>query len=312
MADLTALSASEPKATVKTSAVSTEVASIVPGLGVYLPPDIIGGSVPYIAGSEDEAVWNAASQACATDRVHYVYTVADKRAWYLATPSSSLASNPDSWCPLAAALPGNSEYWDRETVYIYDQEGTAAGLRWDQETGRMQVFVGPSRTILPRLQTLDANFVTINTERATPVPWKNRALMEEKLSRATVSGLFWTGVAVTVVALGFWLLTHMISLVVKPDLAKAQQETSEASQKLMVQAATTVRNETDKHLFRLQELLYQLQSINGTLLKYEVKDGKVTWQALIPPAAGGDNLKQLRANAVGSSPDGRVKIEGKM
>ena len=31
---------------------------------------------------------------------------------------------------LAAALPGNSEYWDKDTVYLFDQEGTAAGLRW--------------------------------------------------------------------------------------------------------------------------------------------------------------------------------------
>ena len=84
----------------------------------YLPPDIIGGSVPHVLGSEDEAVWNAASQACGTEKVHYTYTVENKRCWYLAAPSTSFASNPDSWCPLAAALPGNSEYWDKETVYI--------------------------------------------------------------------------------------------------------------------------------------------------------------------------------------------------
>ena len=41
--------------------------------------------------------------------MHYCYTVEDNRCWYLAAPSSSLASHPNSWCPLAAALPGNSE-----------------------------------------------------------------------------------------------------------------------------------------------------------------------------------------------------------
>jgi hypothetical protein len=309
MANDTTLLSAEPKATVRTAAAATPVAGSSP-LSPYLPPDIIGGSVPHIAGTEEEAVWNAASQACATDKVHYAYSVSDGRIWYLSTPSSSLASNPDSWCPLVAALPGNSEYWDRETVYIYDQEGTAAGLRWDQETGRMQVFVGPSRTVLPRLQTLDANFVTINVERATPVPWKNRSLNEEKLSRATVMGLFWTGTALAIVAIGYWLLTHVISIAIKPNLAKAQQETAAASEKLMMQAAQMMRNDADKHVFRLQDLLMQLQSINGTLLKYQVKDGAVMWEALIPPAAGGENLKQLRAKAIGSSEDGRVKIQG--
>ena len=75
-----------------------------------------------------------------------------------------MASFPDSWCPLAAALPGNSEFWDKETVYIYEHEGLASALRWDGETKRMQVFIGPSRSILPRIQSMDANFVTISAE----------------------------------------------------------------------------------------------------------------------------------------------------
>ena len=69
----------------------------------YLPNEVIGGAVPHIPGSEEEAVWNAASQACSTERVHYCYSVEEGRIWYLATPSAALASNPDSWCPLAAA-----------------------------------------------------------------------------------------------------------------------------------------------------------------------------------------------------------------
>lgn len=299
----------EPKATLKAASTATP---IVPQLVLspYLPQDIIGGSVPYVAGSEEEAVWNAASQACATDRVHYVYAVSDGRIWYLATPSASLASAPDTWCPLAAALPGNSEYWDKETVYIFDQEGTAAGLRWDSETGRMQVFVGPSRTILPRLQTLDANFVTISTERAIPVPWKNRALMEEKLSRATIMGLFLSGLGVTIAALAIWIVTNILSITLTPDLKKAQADTTAATEKLMLQAGQVVRNDTDKYLFRLQELLIAMANVNGTLTKFDVTSGAVVWEALIPATAGGDNLNLWHAKAIGTAPDGRVKIQG--
>ena len=300
--------AAEPKATLrtKTSATAT-AASVAP---VYLSSDLIGGSVPYVFGTEDEAVWNAASQACGTDNVHYVYSIADGRVWYLATPSSSMASHPDSWCPVAAALPGNSEYWDRETVYIYEQEGTAAGLRWDQETGRMQVFVGPSRTILPRLQTLDANFVTINPERAVPVAWKHRALGQEKLARATVYWMFWSGAAVTFIAVLVWMLSHVVGMLVQPNLKAAQQETTLATERLMAQATQVIRNDSDKHLFRLQELLLLLQNIGGTLMKYEVKDGRVVWEALIPPAVGTDSLKNFRARTIGTVPDGRIRIQG--
>jgi hypothetical protein len=280
------------------------------GLYPYLSPDIVGGSLPYVFGHEDEAVWNAAAQACSTDRINYTYTIADDRIWYLAVPSVSLASNPDSWCPLASALPGNSEYWDRETVYIYEQEGTAAGLRWDQETGKMQVYVGPARTVLPRLQTLDANFVTINPERATPARWKNRALQEEKLSRDTIYWLFWSGAAVAILAIIVWLGSHVIGMAISPNLELAQKETSAATEKLMMQATQVIRNDSDRHLFRMQELLLSLQNVGGTLMKYEVIAGKITWEALVPPAVSGDSLKQFQARAIGTSPDGRVRIQG--
>ena len=174
----------------------------------------------------------------------------------------------------------------------------------------MQVYVGPSRTILPRLQTLDANFVSINADRAVAVQWKNRALMEEKLSRATVRGLFWSGLAVAMISLAIWLGTHLIGIALQPDLQSAERETAAATEKLMLQASQAVRNDTDKHMYRLQELLLLLQNVNGTLLKYEVKNGSLTWEALIPQAVGGDYLRQLNARAVGSSPDGRVKIQG--
>jgi len=171
-----------------------EANSFVKDLLPYLPHELVGGSVPHIAGTEEEAVWNAASQACGTEKVNFCYTIENKRCWYIATPTSSLASNPDSWCPLSAALPGNSEYWDKETVYIYEQEGMASALRWDPDTGRMQVFLGAGRTLLPRIQSMDANFVTINPEMASPVPWRNRALKTEKLSRAAARVLLLVGI----------------------------------------------------------------------------------------------------------------------
>ena len=105
-----------------------ESKSFVSDLLPYLPQELIGGVIPHLPGTEDEAVWNAASQACSTEKVHFCYSVEGGRLWYLACPSSSMASNPDSWCPLAAALPGKSEFWDKETVYLYEQEGLASAL----------------------------------------------------------------------------------------------------------------------------------------------------------------------------------------
>lgn len=270
----------------------------------YLPQDLIGGSVPHLPGTEQEAVWNAASQACATEKVHFVYTVDQGRVWYLACPSGALASNPDSWCPLAAALPGNSEYWDRETVYLYEQEGVASALRWDPETGRMQVFLGASRTILPRIQSMDANFVTINPEVADIVPWRSRMLMTEKLARATARMLLLSGMIVALICTSVLVINYLSINFTERNLAQIKQQTEEASNDLMIKSYSAMQSDTIKHMVRVQELLDQLSAVDGTLVRYEVKGKAVEWEALIPPA-----FAQNFGEPQGLAPDGRARVK---
>lgn len=269
----------------------------------YLPQDLVGGTVPHIPGSEEEAVWNAASQACGTEKIHFCYSVDEKRLWYLACPSASLSSNPDSWCPLAAALPGNSEYWDKETVYLYEQEGLASALRWDPETGRMQVFLGASRTILPRVQSMDANFVTINPDVADVVPWRNRYLKTEKLSRATARMLVITGLIVNFVIALVLAGNYFYINTMERNLAAVQKDTEETTTQLMLQAHNAMQSDTVKHLVRIQELLDELAQVDGTLVLYEFKNGQLQWEALIPPAFANDF-----GESQGLEEDGRVRV----
>lgn len=272
----------------------------------FLPPELVGGMLPYVSGTEEEAVWNAASQACATEKVHFTYTIEDNRVWYLACPSFSLASNPDSWCPLAAALPGNSEYWDRETVYMYEQEGLASALRWDPETGRMQVFLGASRTILPRIQSMDANFVNIKPEGADIVPWKNRSLKTEKLSRSTVMGLFYAGLLIAICSVLILIYSYLSINFMQRDLTRVRQESDNAATDLMIKAANVMQSDTIKHMVRIQELLDQLSRVDGTLVKYEVDGNSVEWEALLPEAFA----KEFpTATPLQLEEDGRVRIK---
>ena len=278
----------------------------------YLPQDLIGGVLPQVPGLEEEAVWNAASQACGTEKVHFTYSIEGGRIWYMACPSTALASNPDSWCPLAAALPGNSEYWDRETVYLYEQEGLASALRWDQETGRMQVFLGASRTILPRVQSMDANFVTINAEIADVVPWRNRTLKTEKLSRATVKMLVLSGMAVAGIAaliLGFNYITINM---VQRNLASVKRDTDKAANDLMLGAYNAMQSDTIKHMVRIQEILDGLGRLDSTLVRYEVKGGRAEWEALVPPAFVQPVIQKysVRVDDKKREKDGRVRVIG--
>jgi hypothetical protein len=293
--------------------IAGESAAFIGNLSPYLPQELIGGVVPHIPGSEEEAVWNAAAQACGTERVHYCYSVEDKRVWYLACPSSAMASNPDSWCPLAAALPGNSEYWDRETVYLYEQEGLASALRWDPETGRMQVFLGAARTILPRVQSMDANFVTINPEVADIVPWKNRTLKTEKLSRATARVLVLSGVVVALAAFLLLLFNYLLVNLTQRDLSQVKIDTENASNELMLKAYNAMQSDTIKHLVRVQEILDGLARVDGTLVRYEVgKEGAIQWEALVPPAYIQSVIQkyQVKVNEGVREKDGRIRVMG--
>lgn len=276
----------------------------------YLPGDLVGGSVPHVPGTEEEAVWNAASQACSTEKVHYCYSVDQGRLWYLACPSNALASNPDSWCPLAAALPGNSEYWDRQTVYIYEQEGTAAALRWDPETGRMQVFLGAARTLLPRIQSMDANFVTVNPEVAQTIPWHNRALRTELLSRAAARALLFFGLGLNIVIMAILVFSYMNINFVERNLDQVKTQTEQASMNLMINAANALQSDAIKHMVRIQDLLDTLGTVDGTLVKYDVSGGRVEWEALLPPSFQG-GVGSIRGQVQpGMEKDGRVRIKG--
>lgn len=276
----------------------------------YLPQELIGGSLPHIAGTEDEAVWNAASQACGTEKVHYCYSVEGKRVWYLACPSLALASAPDSWCPLASALPGNSEHWDKETVYIYEQEGLGSALRWDPETGRLQVFIGAARTLLPRIQSMDGNFVTINAETAQPVGWRNRQLNSERLSRAGAKLLLLVGIGLNLLIFSVLAFQFILTNTLERDLSVAQQETERASMQLMVSAYDALQSDVIRHFVRVQELLDELAAINGTLVKYEVDGKSLVWEAYVPQAYG-RGVGSVQGEVLpGIAADGRVKIRG--
>lgn len=291
---------------------SGETKYFVGDLTPFLPSEMVGGMLPYVPGTEDEAVWNAASQACATEKVHYLYSIEGDRVWYLACPSTVMSSNPDSWCPLAAALPGNSEFWDKETVYIYEKDGVAAALRWDQETGRMQIYLGAARSILPRIQSMDANFITINDRVADIVPWRNRQLRTEQLARATARILLISGIGVSVVLMAFIAVQYIMINFLDRNLEKVKADTEQSSTQLLVKASDLSKNDVSKHTVRIQQLLDDLSKVDGTLVRYEVgKKGATEWEVLVPPAYS-TGVMSIRGQAQpGIEKDGRVRVKGK-
>jgi hypothetical protein len=133
-------------------------------------------------------------------------------------------------------------------------------------------------------------------------------MRQEKLSQLLVKVLLFSGLGVTLFALLFWVGSYAFASIVRPELSRAQELSKKAALDLLVQASNANQSPVHKHMVRIQALLDVLMGFGGTLTKYEYADGKVQWEALVPPAMQGD-LGQLRAKAVGLE-NGRLRIRG--
>lgn len=176
----------------------------------------------------------------------------------------------------------------------------------------MQVFLGAARTILPRVQSMDANFVTINPDVADLVPWRSRTLKTEKLSRATARMLIFIGMLVTLVSAAILLLSFVSVNMIERSLGQVQEESQLASSQLVQQAKDAMQSDTIKHMVRVQEILDGLGHLDGTLVKYEIRDGQVEWQALVPPAYIQTVMTKypVRVDDTAKEKDGRIRIIG--
>ena len=78
----------------------------------------------------------------------------------------------------------------------------------------------------------------------------------------------------------------------------------------MVNAYNALQSDSIKHMVRIHEMLAELEKIDGTLVKYNVENGKVTWEVLVPPAYG-QGVGTIKGQVQpGLEPDGRVRIRG--
>jgi len=157
---------------------------------------------------------------------------------------------------------------------------------------------------------MDANFVTVNAEVATPAPWRSRSLRTEKLSRAAANLLLYAGLLVNVLAILFLLGQFFLTNTVKRDLAAVERSSQKASLDLMLNASNALQSDSIKHMVRIQKILDALQRVDGTLVKYEVVKGKVSWEALVPTSFSGCEGELKSCQVVGLEKDGRARIKG--
>jgi hypothetical protein len=282
----------------------------------YFPPDLVGGVCPRVHGHEEAIVWNAAVEACDSERVKVVWQAAGNSIWYLAVKTSDLASNTSSWCPLAALLPKEKDLTSLPACYTYYGEELA--LLMVATADSLHVFRGTSAVIRAKAERLarehggktgPVEVVNIDLFRIgnmTPVPWYSVSLFEDRARRimATVSVF----AALSIVALSFvvWLLASMSMVTARHDLAEANTRTKNKSMKLMTDAENVRSSPMREQLQRFLAVNEGLLNLNGFLTVYEIKDNVTRWKAVVPPSATADRISAMGGKSMETTEKGVV------
>lgn len=276
----------------------------------YFPPELIGGTCPRVVGEEEEIVWNAAAEACDSERVHVVWQSVENRIWYLAARSSELASHPNTWCPFASLLPGMKDATPAPVCYTYYGEDTATMMTVTTDT--LQIYRGTALVVRAKAERAarelgDAAVIELVPDKVMeliPLPWYSLSLFEDRARRILAGFAVASALGLTAFAFLVWLFASLSLIASKHDLTEAldhtEKKTIDLMQKVQVMRTSPMRD----RLAEFSDLNDSLLSVNGFLEIYEIKESKVRWRAVVPTNVTADRINEMGGKNIQTTPEG--------
>ncbi|HVY12994.1 MAG TPA: hypothetical protein VHB73_05455 [Alphaproteobacteria bacterium] len=276
----------------------------------YFPPEMIGGSSPQVKGDEEQLAWQAAAEACDSERLHFIWRAHEGRVWYLAVRSQDLASHPKSWCPLGALLPGQPDAHEPPVIYTYYSTEAATIMAVDKEG--MQLIRGTASIVRAKVERMARDmggaevFDLVPDEilKLKPVNWDSLSLLEERARRFLAMALVGAGLVVIIGAFFVWFLASVSLMTSRADLSDLRTRTQTASMQLQ-QSATILRtSEMREQIAAFNRVNENLVDLQGWLKLYQIQDGRVKWWAEVPASLTSQPIQAIGAQSVDTSPDG--------
>jgi len=276
----------------------------------YFPSELIGGTCPRIAGEEEEIVWNAAAEACDSERVHVVWQSVENKIWYLAVRSSELASHPNTWCPFAALLPGMKTAAAPPVCYTYygDESATMMMITSDG----LQIYRGTGLVVRAKAERSaremgDAPIVELVPDKIlelNSVPWYSLSLFEDRARRILAAMAVFTALIFAGVSFLVWLTASLSLIAAKNDLTKTLADTESKTLELMRTVERSRSSPMRDQLAAFAALNDGLLTVDGFLQVYEIRDGKARWRAIVPPNVTADRINELGGKNIETTPQG--------
>lgn len=279
----------------------------------YFPPDVVGGVCPRVVGEEETIVWNAAAEACDSERVHIVWQAVGQSIWYLAVRSSDLASHTRSWCPLAALLPTKEDIANLPVCYTYFGDELAVLMVVGAE--ELHIFRGTAPVIRAKSERVvrehgeRAHVVNIDPFRIgqmTPVPWYSVSLFEDRARRVLATASIFISLSVVGLAFVVWLLASLAMISSRHDLASINERTQKKVVALMQNAQNMRASPLREQIENFLKVNEGLLSLNGFLTVYNVKEKVVRWKALVPPSATADRITAMGGKSIETTNKGTI------
>ena len=276
----------------------------------YFPPDVIAGCCPRVIGEEENIVWNAAAEACDTERVHIVWQSSESKIWYLAVRSSALASHQGSWCPFASLLPDMKDAVKSPVCYTYFSEETATMMAITADS--LQIFRGTSLVVRAKAERTaremgDAPIIELVPDKIlalTPVPWYSASLFEDRARRILAATAVFGALILAGISFMVWLSASMTLLATRHDLTATQERTTNKTMELMRTVEKLRTSRMREQLSDFANLNDGLLAINGFLEVYEIKGNKARWRAIVPANVTADRITELSGKTIEIVPAG--------
>lgn len=283
----------------------------------HFPKEMIGGSCPVVKGEEQSLAWNAAAEACASERIHFVWREFDDRIWYLALRSEDLASHPKSWCPFASLIPGGPNSNPSPVIYTYYSDEAATLMALEKES--LQIIRGTSSVIRAKAERIsrengNAEIIDLIPDRIIAlkaVPWESLSLLENRARRFMALGAVITAIAVTLLSAIVWFMASITQLTYKSDLKELQSRTASSLMQLQQTAMTLRTSDMRDEIANFIKLNENLINAQAWLKLYMLKDGALKWWAVAPENLTSDRIQELGGQNIERSEEGLVIANGK-
>lgn len=223
-----------------------------------------------------EALWHTSSIALNTEKISFIYTLADDGVYFIAAPASSFLGKTSYTTPLAAALPSN-EFHQGNGAYI-SSIGSNLFAVVIKGNKSLTSFIGDKANVIKFAGEQQQFWVDKNNTQWYSLNQYQQKSIIKLINRLSI-GAFSLMMFFFIAGAGFKFKTgrDLAEIKIKQDKANMVQQ-----QNVLTLNASYKNNSINLALKKYLELSEYVVKNNGKIINYEYKDNVLKYTVELP------------------------------